>query len=206
MSTIWPRGYTTIGGEYLGLLSLLLSGSWLETGSCGSQDPSQEVVPSDLPTTHILSYQRSLTSLLSAPRSPSSSTFSSFASFYFIRPTRLHYAKLASSFITWKVNASMRKWRKLFTRTSHISRKTNPVRRVMSVLPWLWVGAGTVGICALLFFLESMYVWTTCLCRDKPASEVSSPGCLFLSGRRWLLRRHKGRTDWNNWGPPANFP
>lgn len=51
--------------KVLGLLSLL-SGSWLETGSCGSQATLQEVVISDLSVVHILPYHRSLSSLLSA--------------------------------------------------------------------------------------------------------------------------------------------
>lgn len=65
------------GKESLGLLSLLFCGSWVETGSYGSQAPSQEVVPSDLLATHILPYQRSLRSLLSLLLPLCSSVFSS---------------------------------------------------------------------------------------------------------------------------------
>lgn len=58
------------------------------------------------------------------------------------------------------------------------------------------------GIWMFIFLLESVYVWTTCLCRDKPASEVSSCGCLFWSRRQRLLKTHSGRPNWNNWGQP----
>lgn len=46
----------------------LLLGSCLKTNSCGSQALSKEVLPSDLSTTHILSYLSSFCSLLSLPR------------------------------------------------------------------------------------------------------------------------------------------
>lgn len=93
------------GDEDLGLLSLLSSGSWLETLSCGSQAPSKEVVPSDLPATHILSLSHELKKLIRCtlalydPR------------FYFIssspRTMRTHVPKPSPTFITLTLNLSM---------------------------------------------------------------------------------------------------
>lgn len=61
-----------------------------------------------------------------------------------------------------------------------------------------------------LTFVYSSSFWTQCLSEPYAFVGISlsqkSPSCLFLSVRRWLLKRHLGRRDWNNWGPPAKFP
>ena len=96
--------YRVVNG--FGLLSCLFSGSYFANGNCDSQAPSKEVVPSDLPVTHILSYLRSLSSLLSVPRPSCSICF--FFCFFFpiFWLIWFHYpsspqARLCSDFINY---------------------------------------------------------------------------------------------------------
>lgn len=56
-STVWPRGYAIMRRE-IGVCCLFFSLGHHLRLSCGSQAPSQEVVPCDLPATHILPYQK----------------------------------------------------------------------------------------------------------------------------------------------------